>query len=44
MKRPIRCVTGEIVIIARVMIAGAAAMVAQRSHDGQMMRLPGKMR
>ena len=43
-KGAVGSVAGEVVVIARMMIAGAAAVVAQRADDGQMMRLPGQVR
>src|SRR5439155_24741025 len=40
---PIRRVSRQIVIVARVMIASSSAVVAQRSDNGQVVRLPGQI-
>ena len=43
MERAIGCMAREVVIVARVMIAGASAMIAERADDREVMRLPGQM-
>src|SRR5262249_41997212 len=44
MKGRVRGMPGQVVVIACVMIAGAAAAVADRTNDGQMVGLPGEER
>src|SRR5207245_11470969 len=41
---PVRRVAGEVVVIAGVVVAGAAAVVAERTDDGQVVRLAGQVR
>ena len=40
-KSEVRHVTSEVVIIAGVMVAGGAAEIRDRSHDGEVFPLPG---
>ena len=44
MEATIRGMTREVIVVAGVVIAGPAAMVAKRAHDGQVMRLLRKIR
>src|SRR5207248_2034214 len=43
-ERRVGGVAGEVVVVARVVIAGAAAVVAQRADDGEVVRLAGEAR
>ena len=43
MKGPIGSVACKVVVIAGVMVACAAAVVAKRTDDGQMVRLPRQL-
>ena len=44
MERRIGGVAGQVVVVAGVVVAGAAAEVAQRADDGQVMGLLGQVR